>query len=247
MLPTTLKNVLFGDREKYGPVPDENDKDWLEWQENYFNFYAATQKGGIGKRVNDAGYAVLNDIELAGKLVAEIGPGNLPHRRFWNGQPEKFTAIDIYQDFIDMTAKIVDCPFEGVHLSERSQKLPIPDNSFDVLLTFYSLEHLYPLEDHLQEYCRILKPGGKFVGAIPNEGSLTWGAGRYLTSRRWINKHTNLNYSKVICWEHPNFADTILNTLDQIFEREKLSMSPFSFMPLLDFNLVTKFCYSKPK
>jgi len=246
MLPTALKKVLFGEREKYGPVPDEDDKDWLEWQECFFDFYADTQKGGIGKRVNDAGYAVLNDIALAGKQVAEIGPGNMPHRRFWNGKPEKFTAIDISQDFIDMTAKVVDCPFEGIHLSERSQKLPIPDNSFDVLLSFYSLEHLHPLDDHLREYHRILKPGGKFVGAIPNEGGLAWGAGRYLTSQRWINKHTNINYSKIISWEHPNFSDTILNSLDKYFEREKVRMAPFAFAPLLDANLVTKFCYIKP-
>lgn len=244
-LPNWMRTPLFGDRDQFGLVPDEQDADWIEWQGRYSDFYESTQKGGVGKRVNDAGYAVLRAINLSGKQVAEIGPGNMPHRDFWNGTPEKFTAIDISQEFLDLTAKKVDCPFEAIHLSEREQKLPIADNQFDVLLTFYSLEHLHPLSNHLQEYHRILKPGGLLVGAIPNEGGLAWGLGRFLTSRRWIKKNTTLNYDKIICWEHPNFADAIIAGLDQQFEREHISMYPIPFVPCVDTNLVTKFRYRK--
>lgn len=245
ILPRWVKKPLFGDRETFGLIPDEQDPDWIEWQSRYSDFYKSTQKDGIGKRVNDTGYAVLRDVDFNGKHVGEVGPGNMPHQAFWNGTPDKFTAIDISKYFLDITASKVTCPFEAVHLQERAQALPIAGNTLDILITFYSLEHLYPLEDHITEYHRILKPGGLLVGAIPNEGGLAWGLGRFLTSRRWISKHTKLNYDKIICWEHPNFAKTILKSLDQNFERESLSMSPFPFAPFLDINLVTKIRYRK--
>lgn len=244
-LPVFLKNPLFGNREQFGLVPDETDRDWVEWKERFFDFYDSTQKNGIGKHVNDAGYHVLRDVNLDGKRVAEIGPGNMPHLEFWRGSPDKFTAIDISREFLEITGSKVTCPYEAVYLSSRTQVLPIADNSFDILFSFYSLEHLHPLDDHIAEYYRILKPGGLFVGAIPNEGGLAWGLGRFLTSRRWIRKNTSLNYDKIICWEHPNFADTILNTLDKYFFREKLAMAPISLIPQLDINLLTKFRYRK--
>ncbi|WP_299866624.1 class I SAM-dependent methyltransferase [uncultured Hoeflea sp.] len=245
-LPQFLRNPLFGDRDRHGPVIDETDPSWVEYKSRFFDFYESTQKGGIGKTINDAGYGVLRDIDLNGKRVAEIGPGSMPHRSFWNGTPATFTAVDISKEFLEMTASKVDCPFEAVHLDGRSRKLPLPDDSFDVLISFYSLEHLSPLDGHLEEYARVLKPGGVFVGAIPNEGGLAWGVGRYLTSRRWVLRNTTIDYDKIICWEHPNFADSILMGLDRYFEREKISMYPFSVVNSLDINLVTKFRYRKP-
>ena len=203
------------------------------------------QKSGVGKRVNDAGYEILRDIDFSGKQVAEIGPGNLPHRAFWNGIPEKFTAIDISQEFLGLTEKKIDCAFEGVHLTDRAQKLPIADEQFDILLTFYSLEHLQPLREHLREYHRILKPGGMLIGAIPNEGGIAWGLGRFMTSRRWIKKNTSLNYDKIICWEHPNFAREIISAMDTQFAREELSMFPLRFLKSVDINLVTMFRFRK--
>ncbi|WP_081964148.1 class I SAM-dependent methyltransferase [Hoeflea sp. BAL378] len=245
-LPKFLRRSLFGDRDRHGSVIDTSDPSWIEYESRFFDLYESTQKGGVGKTINDAGYAVLRDVDLNGMHVAEIGPGSMPHRHFWNGMPAAFTAVDVSQEFLAMTATRVDCPFKAVHLDSRARKLPLPDNSFDVLISFYSLEHLNPLDDHLAEYARVLKPGGLFVGAIPNEGGLAWGVGRYLTSRRWVLKNTTIDYDKIICWEHPNFADSILLGLDSYFERETLSMYPFPILPSLDINLVTKFRYRKP-
>lgn len=83
-----------------------------------------------------------------------------------------------------------------------------------MIVSFYSFEHLYPFPVYLKGLLRGLKHGGMLVGAIPCEGGLLWGAGRYATSRIWLKRHTNINPDKIICWEHPNFADTVLNALD---------------------------------
>ena len=89
----------------------------------------------------------------------------------------------------------------------------IESNSIDVVITFYSLEHIPNLDDTLAFYHKVLKPGGFLVGAIPNEGGIAWGVGRSLTTQRTMKKK-GFNYNKIICWEHVNFCDKIINNIE---------------------------------
>jgi len=92
---------------------------------------------------------------------------------------------------------------------------------------------------------RVLKPGGILIGAIPAEGGIAWGGGRTLTSRRWFKRKTQINPDKIICWEHPNFADHIIIELDKLFQRKSLFYWPLPLLPLLDINLIIRFHYQK--
>ena len=114
------------------------------------------------------------------------------------------------------------------------------------MLSFYSLEHMHPLGGYLDEYARILRPGGRIAGAIPTEGGLAWGLGRFLTSRRWIHRNTAIDYDKIICWEHPNFADTIVQELDARFRSRTVGTWPMLGLGLRNTTLLTRFVYEKP-
>ncbi len=241
-----ISAVLFGDRERFGLSPDETDQDWQTWQATYLDFYNSTQKAGFGRVVNDAGYRVMQDIKLEGLTVAEIGPGSLPHRDCWKGEPAKFIGIDVNQSFLDISESKAGCLFQGIKVAPDDTTVPLADESIDILLSYYSLEHLNPLGDYLDEYARLLKPGGLLVGAIPNEGGLFWGLGRFLTSRRWIHANTSLNYDKIICWEHPNFADTIIAELDKRFSRQTVNHYPKIGLSSQNLTLLTRFVYRKP-
>lgn len=245
-LPRVLSVPLFGDRAMHGPVPRDGDADWAAWQDAYMTFYTSTQKEGVGARVNDAGYRVLQGIALDGLDVIEIGPGALPHRRFWQGTPANFTAVDIDPRFLDITGERAGCPYSGIAVAKDQVSIPLLDASVDLMISFYSLEHLHPLDAYLDEYARILRPGGRVVGAIPNEGGLAWGLGRFLTSRRWIHRNTQIDYDKIICWEHPNFADTIIAGLDQRFRRQAVWNYPSLGIRTQNFTLLTRFVYEKP-
>ena len=243
ILPEIITKKLYGDRKKYGLVPIKGDADWLLWQKECINFYNSTQIKGLGNYVNNAGYKVLNGIDLDGLTICEIGPGSLPHRKYWKGTPLKYIGIDINQDFLDTLPKKISCPFEAIKVEPDSKTLPLDDNSIDILLSFYSFEHLYPLNAYLDEYKRILKPDGLILGAIPNEGGLAWGMGRFLTSRRWIHTNTQIDYDKVICWEHPNFADKILDEMNKRFIQKDISYFPSIGLPSINLTLVTRFIY----
>jgi SAM-dependent methyltransferase len=53
------------------------------------------------------------------------------------------------------------------YLIDAGQALPLEDGSFDMVLSFSTLEHIYALEATLAELTRVLKPGGRVVFAVP--------------------------------------------------------------------------------
>ncbi len=247
-LPRVLSGPLFGDRAKFGLVVQGEDPCWQEWQGTYLDFYFSTQKRSIGKVVNDAGYTVMSLIDLTGKQVLEVGPGDINHIDRWRGTPARYVIADIQQAMLDLSSQKLSArgiPHEG-RLLERADRgvLPFEDDEFDVVVSFYSIEHLYPLLPYVDGMLRVIKPGGLLIGAIPAEGGLGWGLGRLLTTRRWLKKNTNIDPDKLICWEHPNFADHILETLDGGMRRQYLGFWPLA-IPSIDLNLVIKFVYAK--
>lgn len=243
-LPSMLRAPLWGDRERWGLEINTNDPCWLEWQKAYSDFYTQNQREGVGTQVNDAGYSVMEQLDLSDKRVLEIGAGDIRHIAHWNGTPQEYVLADVSTIMMEKAqARLVDkgVPFDCL-LLERSERLPLMDSSIDVVVSFYSLEHLYPLGPYLDEIRRVLKPGGFLIGAIPTEGGLAWGLGRAITSRRWLRQNTQIDPDKIICWEHPNFADYIIGELGKRFSRVKCSYWPFK-VPLVDANLVIRFLY----
>jgi SAM-dependent methyltransferase len=260
-LPACFSVPLFGDRERWGFVPVENDPCWREWTDQVYSaFYYANQKGGVGNYINNAGYGILKGGDLSGMRVLEIGPGEIRHLPQWfpnsfserQGQGRaipypQYVIADIRQDMLDRSVAVLKnagLPCETQLLQRSQTALPFADGEFDRIITFYALEHVYPLGPYLDEMKRILKPGGKLIGAIPAEGGLAWGLGRFLTSRRWLKKNTNIDPDKLICWEHPNFANYILSELSERFDQVCRQYWPFRF-PCVDLNLIVNFIYRK--
>lgn len=247
-VPYPFFKYLFGDRKLFGKKIDYNDKDWRIWEKTYLEFYQKNQKQSIGKVVNDAGYNVLRKINFRNKDILELGPGQINHFKYWNCIPKSYAIADIQKVFLDLNDaffKRNDINYSK-HLIKSNFKLPFRDCSKDIIITFYQLEHLYPLKAYLDEYLRILKPNGILIGAIPSEGGLAWGIGRFLTTRRWFMNNTEINPDKIICWEHPNFADFILNTINKKISKKYISFWPF-LIPSIDINLIIKFVFKKTK
>jgi SAM-dependent methyltransferase len=242
-LPLFLSVPLFGDRLRYGSSVEENDSDWQEWQAVQVDVYQQTQKEGFGKVINDAGYRILRHLDLDGRRILELGPGHLPHMDYWSGKPQHYTLMDNQKEFLDYSAALLRS--RGIPCSThvlRTHEMPMLSGQFDMIITFYSLEHLFPLYRYLSGMKRLLAPGGLLVGAIPAEGGLAWGMGRFLTTRRYIRQNTSADPDKVICWAHPNFTADVLQGLDQEFEVVRRHYWPF-LLPVVDMNLIISFIY----
>ncbi len=112
---------------------------------------------------------------------------------------------------------------------------------------FYDADFIkWQNEYYLQELKRILKPNGILIGAVPTEGGIAWGLGRFVTSRRYVKKHMDIDYDKIICWEHPNFVNKIKKQLDDNFINIKSVKKPLGILPM-DFNLSWSFIYRNDK
>ncbi len=247
LLPWAMRAQLWGDRKRWGLSIRPDDPCWTQWQQQTVRFYEANQRQGVGTHVNDAGYRMMSGIALAGLRVLEIGPGDLRHFDFWRERPAEFLAADVDTRMLDKAVHRLQqagVVHRALHV-QRHAPLPLETASVDMIISFYSLEHLYPLRPYLDEIHRVLKPGGQLVAALPAEGGLAWGLGRWLTSRRWLKRHTSIDPDKIICWEHPNFADELLRELDRCFEREATTLWPLPWLPWFDLNLVVRFVYRK--
>lgn len=248
-LPHAIFKPLFGDRKKWGLKTNFEDKDFKKWQDEcYLEFYEDNQKGSIGTIVNHFGFKIMSQIDLSDKVVLEVGPGRIDHLNYNQTKPKKYVLADINKDFL----KILNNRLKeyGIDNSEtievQGTTIPIEDNSVDILVRFHQLEHIYELEEYLQELKRVLKPNGILIGAVPAEGGVAWGFGRFLTSRRYVRKNMDFDYDKIICWEYPNFVNKIKKILDTNFTNVKSIKKPIGILPM-DFNLSWSFIYRNDK
>ncbi|GMU57454.1 MAG: hypothetical protein AMXMBFR33_66000 [Candidatus Xenobia bacterium] len=245
-LPQAVVRELFGDRRRYGTRVQPDDPDWQRWLELFPEIYQATQRpGSLEARLNATGYRVLKGLDTTGLKLCELGPGGGYHLRALEGAPASYTALDVTDTFFPrleqaMTAR--GTAFQGLRLDRPD--LPLETHSQDLCLSFYSLEHVDPLESWIDELMRVLRPGGRLVGAIPAEGGLAWGLGRWLTSRRTFQKKYGLDLLKIICWSHPNLCDTITASLRRRGAYQERRW-PLPFLGY-DFNLVIRFTLVKP-
>lgn len=148
LIPNFLSKKLWGDREKYGFNPVTQDPQWMEWQQIQLEFYKLNQRKGIGSIVNDSGYSVMAEIDLKDKCVLEFGPGDVRHNKFWNSKPAKYIIADVHEGMMNSAKNIFrrdEINFESF-LIDRNEKLPLAKNSVDIIVSFYSLEHLYPIK-----------------------------------------------------------------------------------------------------
>jgi SAM-dependent methyltransferase len=248
-LPWGLTAKLYGDRARHGLKAQAGDPMWQSWQAMYLDHYSRIQNHRLSKMVNNAGYRIMRRIDMSGKRILEIGPGDIRHISNWKGKPECYVAADVSPHMLAISEKVLRANQvvhrlirldEGVGIGPRL----LGNEQFDLILAFFTFEHIYPLPEFLDQLIGVLKPGGMIVGAIPCEGGMAWGLGRLMTSHRWVKKYDNVDHSKVICWEHPNFADSVLTSLDGKLRKRYLSYWPF-VVPIIDVNLVAGFMYQK--
>lgn len=245
IMPYFIFRRLWGDRRRYGTRVDFNDPDFKSWLSHCVKFYKDTQKGLIGGIVNHFGFKVLKRVPLQDKKVLEIGPGIIEHMEFHQGTPSEYHLVDMKPEFLELSKKVLEPHYDKVFCHENDgYNIPLESNQFDVVMSFNQLEHCIELDDFVKEIQRVLKPGGLFVGSVPTEGSFAWGLGRFLTSRRYVNKNFDFSLDKIICWEHPNFVDTIMKSLKKHFKVKSFRRKPFNFLPL-DFNLTLQFIVQK--
>ena len=106
-------------------------------------------------------------------LVLDVGggDGNIFRSilKFFPIEPSKIILADFAATQMRSSAVLLDSQ-KYFFCKADATKLPFKDNSFDTIFNSEMIEHLYPQDSKkmLDEFFRVLKPGGKLIITTPN-------------------------------------------------------------------------------
>lgn len=92
-------------------------------------------------------------------VILDFGCGSKPYEQLFLNA-EKYIGIDIKVSGHNHKDSKVDFFYNG-------ETIPFEDNSFDCVVCFEVLEHVFNIDDVCREIARVLKPNGLFLGTIP--------------------------------------------------------------------------------
>jgi ubiquinone/menaquinone biosynthesis C-methylase UbiE len=95
--------------------------------------------------------------------VLEIGFGTGLNLSYYPPELEKIVTVDVNPGVHKLAQKRIDSSSITVdHRVLNGENLPMLDNTFDSVVSTFSLCSITKVEQALQEVYRVLKPGGKF-------------------------------------------------------------------------------------
>ena len=144
-------------------------------------------------------YRLLSKIDIKGKAILNIGCGFPIDEIYFASRIGKWVSIDISSETIKK-ARILCRNELPQHLSKKiffreadATKLPFDDESFDIVLSFSTIDHI-PGKDKRKLVCneifRVTKKGGYSIITVPNKFSIFY----FIRSRRKQKNSSSLWY-----------------------------------------------------
>lgn len=149
-------------------------------------------------------HAALADVDWAGKHVIDLGSELSPMPWFLATRGAKVTLIETDPQWLPLWEQLrskldVDVSWRLV----KSEALPFPDASADVVTSFSVIEHQRNKEAAVSEVARVLKPGGLFAVSFdvcePQLG---------MTFPEWNGRALTLREFEDLLWLHPAFGNS---------------------------------------
>lgn len=95
---------------------------------------------------------------FSGDLL-DIGCGSKPYAHLFTNV-DKYVGMDIEVSGHDHSSSEIDVYYDG-------DNIPFEEQSFDTVVSFETFEHVFNLDDLLDEVHRVIKPDGKLMFSIP--------------------------------------------------------------------------------
>lgn len=169
--------------------------------------------------------------------VLEVGTGSGVHLGFVRHSFTKYVMTDASRGILD-TIQVPKGLAERVTLKQAdATSLPFKDNAFERVIATHVLEHIPGPQLVLQEWARVLKPGGVLSLILPCDPGIPWRLGRNLGPRRSAEK-SGLPYDYFMAVEHINPIQNLVTIIDFLFPDKKARWWPLPFVPSPNFNLI---------
>jgi len=223
--------------KNYVPLPayEELAAKWLE------NYDAANYSDrGLAAQVLKRTHAVLErpyGPDRHFDQVLEVGAGTLAHLASIRHSFSRYIASDHDLKVVESNRK-KPLP-AGVELQQIvGERLPFANDSFDRLIATHVLEHIVNPHQALDEWVRVVKPGGVISLILPCDPGLAWRFGRNLGPRK-AGEAAGLPYDYYMAREHVNSIFGLKQILRFHFPNRQETWWPMR-VPFPDLNLI--FC-----
>lgn len=143
-----------------------------------------------------------NAPSLQGKMM-DFGCGTKPYKPLFTNVSE-YIGVDYNGEGHSHKDENIDVMYDG-------KKIPFPDNTFDSILSSEVFEHIFNLEEILDELNRVLKPGGRILITVPfawHEHEMPNDFGRY-TSIGFQSLLERHNFKIISLEKTSSFVETL--------------------------------------
>lgn len=170
--------------------------------------------------------------------VLEVGAGTGHHFPYVKHAFEQYVMTDGNDEMLEIASKKYLAQVSAGTLAIEKQNataLTYPDNSFDRLIATHVLEHLLNPVAVLEEWNRVVRPGGIISIVLPCDPGMLWRLGRHLGPRRNAGK-AGIAYDYLQAAEHVNSIFNLVVFIRHHFEHLSESWYP-ARIPVPDLNL----------
>ena len=108
-----------------------------------------------------------------GKRVLDLACGEGYGSALLARHAASVTGVDVSQQAIDHAKRTYPALANAQFVVGSCTAIPAPDRSFDVAISFETLEHIQEQEQFLAELDRVLAPGGVLLISCPNKAEYT--------------------------------------------------------------------------
>lgn len=159
-----------------------------------------------------------------GKMILEIGVGSGTDHLQWARSGAICHGVDLTDAAINTTKKRLSLyGFNSELQRHDAEKIPYPDNYFDVVYSWGVIHHSEAPQKIINEILRVLRPGGQFIGMMYGKYSIwslsLWIKHALLKGKPW------LSLDEVI-WNHMESIGTKAYRVSEL----KLLFSNFNFV-----------------
>jgi SAM-dependent methyltransferase len=169
--------------------------------------------------------------------VVEVGAGTGVHIDFVRHAYRRYFITDLNTSMLERAGPQRRARQGGqvVVRAEDATRLGFEDASVDRLIAAHVLEHLPRPDRVLNEWARVVRPGGVISIVLPCDPGIAWRLGRSLGPRRRFQA-LGIDYDYWMAREHINPIGNLVNFIRYYFPRLREQWLPLR-VPSIDANL----------